>query len=98
MTSVATTTVLNPAAEGETVSQRLAPRLSDLRGMTVGLIDNHKKNSDVYLEELAALLKDRFGVAEVINYRKDSQSIPSPSEVLDDLASQCQAIIHAVAD
>ena len=92
------TTVLNPAAEGTIASQKLAPRLTSLKGATVGLIDNRKRNSDVYLEELADLLKARFGVAKVINYKKDSQSIPTPAEVLDDLASQCQAIIHAVAD
>ncbi len=97
-TSDLKTTVLNPAAEGTIASQKLAPRLNDLKGVTVGLIDNHKRNADVYLEELAGLLKDRFGVARVINYKKDSQSIPAPGEVLDDLASQCQAIIHAVAD
>lgn len=98
MTTNLTTTVLNPAAEGKIVSQKLAPRLSGLKGATVGLIDNHKRNADVYLEELAGLLKEKFGVARVINYKKDSQSIPAPGEVLDDLASQCQAIIHAVAD
>ena len=98
MTSNLTTTVLNPAAEGNIPSQKLATRLSGLQGVTVGLIDNHKRNADVYLEELAGLLKERFGVARVITYKKDSQSIPAPEEVLDDLASQCQAIIHAVAD
>ena len=98
MSTNLTTTVLNPAAEGKIAGQKLAPRLSDLRGVTVGLIDNHKRNADVYLEELAGLLKEKFGVARVINYKKDSQSIPAPGEVLDDLASQCQAIIHAVAD
>ena len=98
MTTTLTTTVLNPAAEGTIASQKLAPRLSDLKGATVGMIDNHKRNADVYLDELAVLLKEKFGVARVINYKKASQSIPSPVEVLDDLASQCQAIIHAVAD
>jgi hypothetical protein len=98
MTTTLTTTVLNPAAEGKVASQKLASRPNDLKGATVGLIDNHKRNADVYLEELAELLKKNFGVAKVINYKKASQSIPSPKEVLDDLASQCQAIIHAVAD
>jgi hypothetical protein len=98
MTSNSMTTVLNPAAEGSVASQTLAPRLAALQGMTIGLIDNHKGNSDLYLAELAELFKEQFGVAQVINYRKDSQSIPTPPEVLDDLASKCQAIIHAVAD
>ena len=98
MTSNIITTVLNPAAEGTVTTQKLAPRLGDLQGMTVGLIDNHKGNSDLYLAALAELFKEQFGVSQVINYRKDSQSIPTPPEVLDDLASKCQAIIHAVAD
>ena len=98
MTTTLMTTVLNPAAEGKVASRKLAPRPSNLKGATVGLIDNHKRNADVYLDELAKLLKESFGVAKVINYKKASQSIPSPEEVLDDLASQCQAIIHAVAD
>ena len=98
MTSNSVTTVLNPAAEGAVASQKLAPRLCGLQGMTVGLIDNHKGNSDLYLAELAELFKEQFGVAKVITYRKDSQSIPTPPDVLDDLASNCQAIIHAATD
>ena len=98
MTSNSVTTVLNPAAEGAVASQKLAPRLGGLQWMTVGLIDNHKGNSDLYLAELAELFKEQFGVAKVITYRKDSQSIPTPPDVLDDLASKCQAIIHAAAD
>ncbi len=92
------TTVLHPAAEHTVQRLGLAARLPDLHGATVGLIDNHKRNADVYLEELARLLQDRYGVSRVINYRKVSQSIPAPPEVLDNLASQCDAIIHAVAD
>ena len=90
--------VLHPAAEEVSEGHALAPRLGQLKGTTVGLIDNHKKNSDVYLDELERLLKEEFGVAEVRRYRKISQSMPSPEEVLDDLAKECDATIHAVAD
>jgi hypothetical protein len=91
-------TVLHPAAEDVAEPQRLAPRLSSLQGMTVGLIDNHKRNANVYLEELSHLLQERYGVSKVVTYRKISQSMPTPDEVLDQLASTCDAIIHAVAD
>jgi hypothetical protein len=37
-------------------------------------------------------------VSQVVTYRKISQSLPTPDEVLDQLASTCDAIIHAVAD
>jgi hypothetical protein len=91
-------TVLHPAAEDVAEPQRLAPRLSGLQGTTVGLIDNHKRNANVYLEELGRLLQARYGVTEVVTYRKISQSMPTPDEVLDQLACTCDAIIHAVAD
>jgi hypothetical protein len=91
-------TVLHPAAEDIAETHRLAPRLSSLQGTTVGLIDNHKRNANVYLAELGRLLQEGYGVSRVVTYRKISQSLPTPNEVLDQLASECDAIIHAVAD
>jgi hypothetical protein len=91
-------TVLHPAAEDVPEPQCLAPRLSSLQGRTVGLIDNHKRNANVYLETLGQLLQERYGVSHVVTYRKISQSLPTPDAVLDQLASECDAIIHAVAD
>jgi hypothetical protein len=91
-------TVLHPAAEDVAEPQRLAPRLSSLQGRTVGLIDNHKRNADIYLEELSRLLQERYGVSQVVMYRKINQSLPTAGEVLDQLAGECDAIIHAVAD
>jgi hypothetical protein len=91
-------TVLHPAAEDVAEMHCLAPRLSSLQGTTVGLIDNHKRNANVYLEELGRLLQESYGVSRVVTHRKISQSMPTPDEVLDQLASECDAIIHAVAD
>lgn len=91
-------TVLHPAAEDIVQKHNLAPRPASLQGTTLGLIDNHKRNADVYLEELGRLLQTQYGVSKLITYRKDSQSIPTPAEVMDDLATKCDAIVHAVAD
>ena len=52
MVSTQTTTVLHPAAEDTARKFALAGQLPDLTGATVGLIDNHKRNADVYLEEM----------------------------------------------
>lgn len=98
MASTILTTVLHPAAEDVAQQQRLAARLDQLRGVTVALVDNRKRNSDVFLEELGRLLQGQYGVAKVVTYKKDSQSLPTPMEVMDRLAAQCDAIIHAVAD
>lgn len=98
MVATLSTTVLHPAAEDIAKKQSLAPRLAQLRGATVGLIDNHKRNADVYLEELGSLLKLRYGVGRLVTYRKISQSLPTPADVMDSLAAECDAIVHAVAD
>ena len=98
MVSTQTTTVLHPGAEDEARKHALAPRLHDLTGTTVGLIDNHKRNADVYLEEMSRVLQEEYGVSKVVTYRKASQSIPTPDDVMDRLAEECDAIIHAVAD
>jgi hypothetical protein len=57
-------TVLHAAAEDVAEPHRLAPRLPSLQSMTVGLIDNHKRNANVYLEVLGQLLQDRYGVSQ----------------------------------
>ena len=98
MVSAQSTTVLHPGAEDAARKFELAPRLAGLKGATVGLIDNHKKNADVYIAELGRVLQQEYGVAKVVIYRKASQSIPTPDDVLDDLAAECDAIVHAVAD
>ena len=98
MVATQVTKILHPAAEGTAKQQRLAARLDDLQGITVGLIDNHKRNADVYLEELGRLLQEEYGISRVETYRKISQSMPTPPEVLDQLAARCDAIVHAVAD
>jgi hypothetical protein len=92
------TAVLHPAAEDIQQKHTLAPRLASLQGTTIGLIDNHKKNADLYLDEVSRVLKTKYGVAEIIHYRKDSQSMPTPSAVMDDLAKRCDAIVHGIAD
>jgi hypothetical protein len=50
------------------------------------------------LEELGRQLQKVYGVARLVTYRKVSQSLPTPSDILDQLTSECDAIIHAVAD
>ena len=98
MASAQSMIVLHLGAEDAARKFGLAPRLSDLNGTTVGLIDNHKRNADVYIAELSRVLQEEYGVSKVVTYRKASQSIPTPDDVLDSLAAECDAIVHAVAD
>jgi len=90
--------VVHPAAEDVARQLELAPRLSSLRGVRLGLIDNSKHNADAFLDTLQAILTRDHGLARVERYRKASPSIPTPPEILARLAESCDALVHGVAD
>ena len=93
-----TITLLDPSAEDVAEEHALAKRLASLEGATVGLVDNTKRNSDLFLQETGDLLRERFGVSNLVYARKANASSPSPTDVLDQLSSRTDAVIHAVAD
>jgi hypothetical protein len=90
--------VVDPAAEDAVQQAALAARLSTLEGTRIALIGNAKHMAEEMLREVESLLKARYGVAEVSYYRKRNASVPTPPEVLADLAARCDAVVHGVAD
>ena len=52
----------------------------------------------MFLAELGRVFQVEYGVARLVSYKKASQSMPTPDEVMDQLAEECDAIVHAVAD
>lgn len=90
--------VVDPAAEDDVQKSALAPRLATLQGAHVGLIDNAKHLAEETLREVESLLRSRYGVREVSYYRKRNASVPTPPEVLRELTSKCDALVHGVAD
>ena len=73
-----------------------APRLSSLTDKRIGLIDDAKENARELLEEIAELLKERFGVASVSYHRKPSASKPPDPDVIEAMASDCDYVIVAI--
>ena len=90
--------LVHPASEDQPIMFQLAPRLASLDGKTIGLIDNRKRHSDVFLARLQELMKERYGVTGFEYYTKDSASIATPEEVMASLVAKCDAVIHAIAD
>lgn len=90
--------LVHPAAEDQPVQYQLAPRLASLAGARIGLIDNRKRHSDVFLARLQELLTERYGVAGFQYYTKDGASVATPKDVMADMTQNCDAVIHAVAD
>ena len=91
-------TLVDPTTQPIVASFAGAPRLKDLRDKRVGLIDNSKPNGKQLLEELADLLKTRYGVKDVVYHRKPSQSRPAAPEVIARMAGECDYAIAAIGD
>ena len=87
-------TVYVPTGAVDTQSKKLAPRLADIRGARIGILDNCKEFADVVLRGVADALRRDYGVAEVKFWQKSYLGVPSPYAA--EMAAECDAIINGV--
>ncbi len=90
--------LLDPTTEPSPAEFSFAPRVRDLTGKRVGLLDNSKPNSDKFLDEVLAILDARYHFSEVVRMRKPSASKPVPADMLEELKRRCDLVITAVGD
>ena len=88
--------LLDPTNESRPGNRPLSPRLSDLRGATVALLDISKPRGDIFLDRLDELFARR-GIP-VKRYRKPTFSKPAPSDLRQRIAAECTAVVEALAD
>ena len=88
----------NPTAVRAGGAETTQQALSDLKGRVVGFIDNAKPNFDHLVDDLAALLTARYGVARVVKKKKRAASVPAEDSVYDELAAQCDLVITGSGD
>lgn len=91
--------ILDPT--GQTAGRRaaaLAPRRADLRGVTVGLLENRKHNAGRFLDEIGRLLVERHGASGVLPRGKASIALPAADEIMDELARACGVVVAGVGD
>lgn len=89
--------VYHPAAPQDTQAAPLGRALENLRGKTVGFIDNAKPNFQYLVDDLEAQLTRKFGIKAVRKHRKPGQ-VPVKPEVLKQLVEECDAIITGSGD
>lgn len=92
-----TISVYDPTAQPRTGGAALAARPDDLRGKTIGILDNGKANAGLLMGTVAELLKQRLGVAEVIVRHKPVAGPASP-QVIADFKQQAAAVLVGSAD
>jgi len=90
--------VYDPTAPGPATLPDLLRTVGDLRGKVVGFIDNSKPNFNLLVDDLAVLLTERYGVKSVIKQGKRSVATPAPTQVLDELAAQCDLVVTGSGD
>jgi hypothetical protein len=76
----------------------LAPRPTDLNGVKIGLLENGKQNARLLLEDVAAVLRDRYGAGEATLRRKEIFSQPAPPELVQELSAQADVVVVGVGD
>lgn len=90
------TTVMDPTNESRPAAWERQRRLESLDGKTVGLLDISKARGNVFLDELQGQLESRG--AQVRRYMKPTFAKPAPVDLRHEIATECDAIIEALAD
>lgn len=94
-----TITLVNPLDETPREAVRPAPRLESIQGKKIGLLDISKPGGRPFLNRVEALLKEKFGAAEVVRFQKPTFTKPAPPDIIDRiLKAQVQGVIEALAD
>ena len=91
--------LVNP--QGTDLAQRdfeLNDRPQSLAGKTLGLLENSKANSDKVLQEVAAILKEKYDLKDVIMLSKHSASLPTKPEVVQELMDKVDVLITGIGD
>ena len=88
--------LLDPTAEQSPELREKAPRLSSLKAQTIGLLDISKARGDVFLDHIEAAIKQK-GLA-VRRYQKPTFARVAPIELKQEISTDCDAVIEALAD
>ena len=91
--------LVNPLDETPRTIAKAAMRLGSLDGKKIGLLDISKAGGSIFLDRIEQLLKERYGVSEVIRTMKPTFTKPAPDSVISKLLeAKCDAVIEALAD
>ena len=92
-----TSTLVNPLDERSRDQLAPAPRLDNLEGKTLALLDISKPGGKVFLDRLEQLLKERYRVSSIVREIKPTFTKPAPGALLERLAF-VDGVIEALAD
>lgn len=90
------TTVLDPTSEATPSIIERNARPESLAGLTVGLLDISKPRGNVFLDRVEQRLTEMG--SSVRRYAKPTFTKPAPVDLRHEIATECDAVIEALAD
>ncbi len=87
---------LDPTSERNLETRERLARLDTLDGKTIGLLDISKPRGDLLLDRVEEKLRARG--ADVLRYKKPTFTKPAPVDLRQQIATECDAVVEALAD
>ena len=88
--------LLDPTNERRPGQRSRQPRPVSLVGCTIGLLDISKMRGHLFLDEVERQLRQR-GLT-VKRYRKPTYAHPAPVALQQQIATECDVVLEALAD
>lgn len=88
--------LLDPTNETKPTQRPRNPRPANLEAVTIGLLDIAKMQGDLFLDEMAVQLSER-GMT-VKRYQKLTYAHPASVELQQQIATECDVVLEALAD
>lgn len=91
--------ILDPTGDADLATDTtLAPRVSSLRGKTLGLLDNGKPNGSVLLSEVGRHLQEEYQLGDTYMYTKSYFGTPVEEPLIDSIRAECDIAAAAIGD
>lgn len=90
------TILLDPTSERSPEMRERLKRPKDLKGITIGLLNISKPRGDVFLDEVEKELSGQG--LKIRRYQKPTFAKVAPLELQQEIRSQCEVVIEALAD
>ncbi len=92
------TVLLDPTSRVDQSPKAFATRLDTLSGTTIGLLDINKAKGAFFLDRLEEILREQYGVTEVLRRTKLTPGRPAAEDIQRELQEKCDAVIEALSD
>ena len=88
--------LIDPTAELGAADREPLAKPKSIEGLTIGLLDISKARGDVFLDRIDAQMQQRG--MKTLRFKKPTFTRPAPTELLQEIAQQCDVIVEGLAD